>query len=83
MFSMISKTSILDLQTSLGGQNRSLFHQEHNCENTKVKQERMDPLKLKKYTFQVKKGQKTFFPQSLEVLTKVPSTGMARGSIIH
>ena len=63
MFSFILKTSILDLQTSSGGQSRSEFHQEHNCENTNVKQDKMDALKLKKYTFQGEKVSKNiFFP---------------------
>ena len=83
MFSFILQTSILDLQTSSGGQSRSEFYQEHNCENTNVKQDKMDALKLKKYTFQGEKVSKTFFSQSFEVLTIVSSISMARGSIIH
>ena len=63
MFPWIFKTSILDLRKSFEGQIRSEYHQEHNCENTKVKQDRIDALKLKKYIFQVKKGLKNnFFP---------------------
>ena len=61
----------------------SEFHQEHNFDDTQVKQDKMDALKLKKYTFQGKKGTKTFFSQSFEVLRIVPSISMARGSIIH
>ena len=38
MFSRILKTSILDLQTLIGGQNTSEFNQEDNFNNTKVKQ---------------------------------------------
>ena len=74
---------MLELQTCSGGQNRSEFHQEHNCVNTKKKQNKMDALKLKNTLFKCKKDQKIFFFQSLEVLTIVPSIGMARGSIIH
>ena len=41
----------------------SEFHQEHNFDDTQVKQDKMDALKLKKYTFQGKKGPKNiFFP---------------------
>ena len=61
----------------------SEFHQEHNLDDTQVKLDKIDALKRKKYTFQGKKGPKTFFSQSFEVLTIVPSMGMARGSIIH
>ena len=63
MFPRIFKTLILDLHKSFVGQIRSKCYQEHYCENTKVKQDRMDALKLKKYIFQVKKGLKNnFFP---------------------
>ena len=61
MFSRILNTSILDLQISIGGQNRSEFHQEHNCENTNVKQDKMDASKLKKYPFLMKKVSKNIF----------------------
>ena len=63
MFSKISKTSILDLQTSLGGQNRQKFYREHNFDNTKVKKDKMDALKMTKYTFQGRKVPKNnYFP---------------------
>ena len=68
MFSRLLKTSIFDLQTSFGGQNRSEYYQEHNCDNTKVEQDKMDALKLTKYTFQVRKVPKNIFSPSLEVL---------------
>ena len=71
------------LELSVRGQDRSEFHQEHSCDDTKVKQAKIDAFKLKNYPFLVKKVSKTFFPQSLEVLTKHPSISMARGSIIH
>ena len=71
--------AILALQLSVRGQNRS----EHSCEDTKVKEAKNDPSKLKKYPFQVKKVSKTFFSPSLEVLTIHPSISMARVSIIH
>ena len=75
--------AILVLQMSVRGQNRSEFQQEHSCDNTKVKQNKMDASKLKKQPLQVKKVSKTFFSPSLEVLTILPSISMAWGSIIH
>ena len=45
--------AILELQVSVRDQNRSEFHQEHTCDNTKMKQDKMDALKRKKYSFQV------------------------------
>ena len=63
MFPRNFKTLILDLHKSFGRQIRSEYQQEHNCENTEVKQDRIDALKLIKYIFQVKKGPKNnFFP---------------------
>ena len=55
--------AILELQVSVRDQNWSEFHQEYNCDNTQVKQDKMDALKLKKYTFKGKKVAKNiFFP---------------------
>ena len=55
--------AILELQVSVRDQNWSEFHQEYNCDNTQVKQDKMDALKLKKYLFKVKKLPKNnFFP---------------------
>ena len=55
--------AILELQVSVGDQNMSEFLQKYICDNTQVKQDKMDTLKLKKYTFQVKKVPKNiFFP---------------------
>ena len=55
--------AILELQVSVRDQNRSEFHQEHTCDNTKVKQDKNGWLKAEKYTFKVKKGPKNnFFP---------------------
>ena len=55
--------AIFELHVSVRDQNSPEFHQEHTCDNTKVKQDKMDALKLKKYTFQGKKGPKNnFFP---------------------
>ena len=55
--------AIFELHVSVRDQNSPEFHQEHTYDNTKVKQDKMDALKLKKYTFQGKKGPKNiFFP---------------------
>ena len=75
--------AISELQVSVGDQKVSEFHQKYICDNAQVKQDKMDALKLKKYTFQVKKVPKNVFSQSFEVLTIVPSIGMARESRIH
>ena len=53
--------AILVLQLSVRGQNRSEFHQEHSCDDTKVKQAKIDASKLKKYPFQVQKVSKNIF----------------------
>ena len=54
---------ILVLELSVRGQNRSKFHQEHICDDIKVKQAKNDALTLKKYPFQMKKVSKNiFFP---------------------
>ena len=55
--------AIFKLQVSVGDQKMSEFHQKYICDITQVKQDKMDALKLKKYTFQVKKVPKNiFFP---------------------
>ena len=43
--------AILVIELSVRGQNRSEFHQEISCDDTKVKQAKIDALKLKKYPF--------------------------------
>ena len=53
--------AILVLKLSVRGQNRSEFHQEHSFDDTKVKQAKIDALKLRKYPFQVKKVSKNIF----------------------
>ena len=53
--------AIFELNVSVRDQNSPEFHQEHTCDNTKVKQDKMDALKMKKYSFQMKKGPKTIF----------------------
>ena len=53
--------AILVLQLSVRGQNRSEFHQEHSCDDTKKKQAKIDASKLKKYPFQVQKVSKNIF----------------------
>ena len=55
----------LELQVSVGNQNRSDSHQEHNYENTKVKWDKMDALKLKNTLFEWKRTKKHFFPNLL------------------
>ena len=50
----------------------SEFHQEHSYENTKVKQDKMDALKLRKFTFHLKKvPKKHFFQAQVQVQSKV------------
>ena len=70
MFSWFLKTSILDVQTSSGDQNRSQFHQEHNCENNEMKKANMVASKLRKYTFQDKKVAKSYFSPIFEGFNK-------------
>ena len=53
--------AILVLQLSVRGQNRSKFHPENSCDDTKVKNAKIDASKLKKYPFQVQKVSKNIF----------------------
>ena len=74
MFSKLENMKKVVFRKWLFWNYKSVFHQEHNCNNIQVKQDKI---------YAVKKVPKTFFSQSFEVSTIVPSTGMARGSIIY